>query len=121
MHLRKFKKYPWNSKKEAKAYFDNLIEDGSHLSMVKYYDLMMDQFEEAIHIKLSWNLIFKMASISFILLAVFVGIKGLFIPGLAILALGAVSEGLSNLMEKQAYEEEAAKPTMETIKFIFNQ
>lgn len=120
LRFRKFRKYPWNSKKEGEAYFDKLVEEGTHSSRIKYQDLMKEQFDEAIHIKLSWNLIFKMASISLLIMAVLVGFNGIFIPGMVLLALGTASEAFSKLMERHAHEEFMAKEqSPEMVNLVF--
>jgi len=121
LRFRRFRKYPWNSKKEGKAYFDKLIEDGTHLSQIKYQDLMKEQFDEMIHIKLSWSMIFKILSSSMIILAIIFWLPGFYISSIIILSVGVIFEIFSKLMERHAYEEYMAKDSSaELVNLLFN-
>ncbi|MBE0673408.1 MAG: hypothetical protein IH591_01980 [Bacteroidales bacterium] len=50
------------SNRYTSAYFDKLLEDGTHYSKVKFLDGYNDQCIESIHIKLSWQYLFVAAS-----------------------------------------------------------
>ena len=52
-------RYPWKNNKEANKLFDSLIKEGSSESKSKYVDLMEIQYEEDIHVKLSFSIISK--------------------------------------------------------------
>ena len=74
------------TKKYSEKFFDELTEEGSHYSKIKYRDAVKELQLEGIHIKLSYSHIARVLSIFTLIIAVIVGIKyKIQIPTLSIL------------------------------------
>ncbi|HPF02243.1 MAG TPA: hypothetical protein PLV06_06135 [Bacteroidales bacterium] len=76
--------------KFSDGYFDNLLQEGSHYSEIKYADGMDSQTLESIHIKLSYALALKIISVVFLIVAVILWFIKLILPSVMLIITGAV-------------------------------
>lgn len=113
-------RYPWKTKKEANDLFDALVEDGSEISQNRYKNLYQIQFEEDIHVKLSWSFLVRYFSY-FTLGLVFLLTAGtLTIPALVVLGISFVSFISSNLLNRKVRDlYMGMKMNPDLVKFLF--
>ena len=57
---------PWSTKQEETKYLEDLVEEGSHYSKMKYLDALNVEFEEDIHVRLSYSIILNFLSYLFL-------------------------------------------------------
>ena len=70
------------SKKYSDEYFENLLSEDNCFNRIKYKQVVEDQIDESIHIKLSYSLIVKVLSILGIIVSLILGLNKLFVPGI---------------------------------------
>ena len=51
--------YSWNGQKEYEKLCNELVEDGSNLSRIRYQNMINTQYKEEIHVNLSFSFLLK--------------------------------------------------------------
>jgi hypothetical protein len=110
------------SNKYTEEFFDNLLNNPTHYSKMKYWDAMKDEINEEIHIKLSYSFVFKVLSTVGLIISLILGIKLLLLLGLVFLIFSFVCQLLFNYLKIRTYELQIGKNmSREIVELIFNQ
>jgi len=103
-------------------YFDELLEEGSHYSEVKYADGMDDQTMEDIHIKLSCSFLLKTISFVVLGIACFLLLNKLPLAAAISLVLSAILFTINSRLINKANEQYLMRETTRSIvSLVFNQ
>lgn len=87
------------SQKYSDKFFNDLLVEINDYNRVKYYDALVDQYNDLIHVKISWSLILKDVSIA----SLFIGLISLYyftVPGLIICGISMFAKILSDVFTK---------------------
>lgn len=111
-----------SSNKYTEEFFDNLLNNPTHYSKMKYWDAMKEEINEEIHIKLSYSFVFKVLSTVGLVISFILGIKLMLLLGLCFLVFSFICQWLFNYLKRRAYELNIGKNmSREIVELIFNQ
>ena len=109
------------SKRYSEKFYQELADEGSHLSEVKYIDSVNDEQDEEIHTKLSLGLVFMVASYVALFFTAFCLLNKLTLTGLVLVGIGAGFHALYKHFRVRANELFAGKEMgRELVKVLFN-
>jgi hypothetical protein len=113
-------KYPWKSDKQEHKFFEDLVEEGSEISKVKYKNLMQLQYNEDIHIKLSYSMISEYLMYAMMVFVfIFIYLK-ILVPSLVCLGLSFGLYFLSKYLNKKLQKLYIYKKiNLVTVDFLF--
>lgn len=113
-------KYPWKNDKQEYKFFEDLVEEGSEISKVKYKNLMQLQYNEDIHIKLSYSMISEYLTYAMIVFVfIFIYLK-ILVPSLVCLGLSFGLYFFSKYLNKKIKKLDIYKKlNSEMVNFLF--
>ena len=113
-------RYPWKSQKEADQVFDSLIKEGSEISQNRYSTLLRIQFEEDIHVKLSYSFLTRYFSYFTLGIVILMTLGALTIPAMVTLGISFISYIASRMFIKKVRDlYMGMKMNPELVKFLF--
>jgi len=109
------------SKRYSEEFYQELADEGSHLSEVKYIDSVNNEQDEEIHVKLSLGVVFMVASYVALFFTVFCLVNKLTLAGLVLVGVGIGTHALYKYFRVRANELFAGKEMgRELVKVLFN-
>ena len=113
-------RYPWTSEKESEKIFEDLIKDGSEISRNRYTTLLRIQFEEDIHVKLSYSIVTKIFSYFGLGLAILLTLGAFTIPATVTLGISFISFLVSKILDRKVNDlYMGMEMNPELVKFLF--
>lgn len=107
--------------KNTIEYYDELYEEGSHYSEVKYADMVDEDTMESIHIQLSYSLFFRLISIILLVVVLALTFAKMFWPSMVTLGISAVLFVLNIILTRKANEQYALRETTRSmISLVFS-
>lgn len=102
-------------------FYNELLEEGSGYSRGIYMDSVNQELDDQIHIKLSLSIVGQVLLILCLIVAVFLGTHGFFIPSFIVLGVGFTAEVLHKHFKTRANEMLVGKTqSNELVKLIFD-
>lgn len=92
------------SKKFSKKQYDNLLKEDTHYNRVKYRDLIAEEIDEDIHVKLTYSYVSRALAIINILLTLLLIYNGYYVMPIISIAFSFAGEGFYWFFKRRAKE-----------------
>lgn len=96
------------SETHTEAYFNQLLEDGTHYSKVKFLEGFNEQFADSIHVKLSWYYLLITVSLTLLSVGIFILFQQFFFASAIFILLSGIIWFIGWLFLRSARKENRA-------------